>query len=79
MKCIHTKLLISQKSIDRRVEMNSVINEKIEQAQQGIARLLKINFMIQQLEIEQEELRRKEIENKAILKKENYENNIKNR
>jgi hypothetical protein len=53
--------------------MNSVINKKIEQAQQGIARLLKIDSMIKRLESEQEELRSKEIKNKAILEKENYD------
>ncbi len=53
--------------------MNSVINEKIERAQQGVARLLKIDSMIKQLEFEQEELRSKEIEDKAILEKENYD------
>lgn len=53
--------------------MNSVINEKIEQAQQGIARLLKIDSMIKQLKFEQEELRNEEIKNKAIMEKENYD------
>jgi hypothetical protein len=73
MNRTHSKYLTNQKNNDRRVEMNSVINEKIEQAQQGVARLLKIDSMIKQLEFAQEELRSKEIEDKAILKKENYD------
>lgn len=47
------------------------INEKIEQAQRGIARLHKIDSMLKQLELEQESLRRKESELEVILEKEN--------
>lgn len=53
--------------------MNSVINEKIEQAQQGIARLHKIDSMIQHLKSEQSQLENKAAELKAILEKENYD------
>jgi hypothetical protein len=53
--------------------MNSVINEKIEQAQQGIARLLKIDSMIQQLKLEKSQLESKAVQLKAILEKEDYD------
>ncbi len=51
--------------------MCSEINEKIEQAQQGMARLHKINSMIEQLESEREGLNRKKDKLKIIMEKEN--------
>lgn len=53
--------------------MYNEINEKMEQAQQGIARLQKIDSMIRQLEAEQEQLECREKELKAVLEKENYD------
>ena len=53
--------------------MNLEINEKLEQAQQGVARLLKIDSMIQQLKLEQSKLESKTAELKDILNKENYD------
>lgn len=49
------------------------LNEKIERAQQGIARLNKIGSMLKTLELEQEKLGSKEGELKVILEKENYD------
>lgn len=53
--------------------MYSEINKKIEQNQQGIARLHKINLMIKQLEQEKERLEFKESDLKIILGKENHD------
>lgn len=53
--------------------MNSEINEKIAQAQQGSARLHKIEAILRQLESEQENLRRKERELRVVLEKERYD------
>ena len=51
--------------------MHSEINIKLKQAQQGIARLHKIDSMLQQLKVEQIELARRRCELKKILRKEN--------
>jgi len=53
--------------------MDLGINEKLEQAQQGVARLIKIDSMIQQLKLEQSKLESKAAELKDILNKENYD------
>ncbi len=53
--------------------MDSMINEKIRLAQQGIARLHKIDAMLQDLQNEQSQLNRKAAELKAALEKENYD------
>lgn len=53
--------------------MDSVIDEKIRLAQQGIARLHKIDAMLQDLQNEQSQLSRKVAELKAVLEKENYD------
>lgn len=49
------------------------INEKIERTQRGIARLHKIDSILRHLELEQENLGRKERELKLILENENYD------
>jgi len=51
--------------------MYSEINEKIEVLRQGIARLQKIDLIINQLQLEHDSLLQKEKELKAILEKEN--------
>ncbi|AHF06136.1 hypothetical protein [Desulfitobacterium metallireducens] len=53
--------------------MHSEINEKIEQTQRGIVRLHKLDSILKQLELEQENLRQKESELKGILEKESYD------
>ncbi|MDF1495233.1 hypothetical protein [Caproiciproducens sp. CPB-2] len=53
--------------------MDSMINEKIQLAQQGIARLHKIDAMLQDLRNEQSQLSRKVAELKTALEKENYD------
>jgi hypothetical protein len=51
--------------------MNPTINLKLEQAQQGVARLRKVDAMLDQLKLEQVELGRRRCELKAILAREN--------
>ena len=53
--------------------MNLELTEKLKEAQHGIARLHKINSMLEGLESEKEKLHRKEHELKAIMEKENYD------
>ena len=53
--------------------MPSELNQKIEQAQQGMFRLKKIDNMLKQLESEQQNLKQKANELKVILEKENYD------
>lgn len=53
--------------------MDSVINEKIRSAQQGIARFHKIDAMLQDLRNEQSQLSCKVAELKAVLEKENLD------
>lgn len=53
--------------------MHPEINEKIKKAQQGIARLHKIDSMVEQLKLEQENLIQKESELKVIKDKEKGE------
>lgn len=53
--------------------MNLEINENIEQTQRGIARLHKIDSILKQLELEQDNLESKESGLKVILEKENYD------
>ena len=53
--------------------MDSIINEKIRLAQQGIARLHKIDAMLQDLQNEQSQLGLKVAGLKAALEKENYD------
>ena len=53
--------------------MNLEINEKIEQTQRGIARQHKIDSILKQLELEQDNLESKESGLKVILEKENYD------
>jgi len=53
--------------------MNLEINEKIEQTLRGIARLHKIDSILKQLELEQDNLESKESGLKVILEKENYD------
>lgn len=53
--------------------MQAEINEKIEQAQWGIARQHKIDAILKKLEFEQENLVSKESELKVSLAKENYD------
>lgn len=53
--------------------MNSEMNEKIERTQRGIARLHKIDSILKQMELEQENLASKESDLKVILGKENYD------
>lgn len=53
--------------------MDSKINENIQRTQRGIARLDKIDSILSQLGLEQEDLGRKESELKRILEKENYD------
>lgn len=53
--------------------MQAEINEKIEQAQWGIARQHKIDAILKKLELEQENLVSKESELKVSLAKENYD------
>ena len=53
--------------------MHSELNEKIKQAQQGIARLHKIDSMLEQLELEQENLVSKKNELKVVMEKEKFD------
>ena len=53
--------------------MNLEINEKIERTQRGIARLHKIDSILKQLELEQDNLESKESGLKVILENENYD------
>ncbi|MCB8815446.1 hypothetical protein [Desulfosporosinus shakirovi] len=53
--------------------MNLEINEKLEQTQRGIARLHRIDSILKQLELEQDNLESKESGLKVILEKENYD------
>ncbi|OCN02767.1 hypothetical protein A7X67_02610 [Clostridium sp. W14A] len=53
--------------------MDSVINDKIRLAQQGIARLRKIDAMLQNLQKQQSQINHKVAELKAVLGKENYD------
>lgn len=53
--------------------MNSELNEKLREAQQGVCRLHKIDSILKKLEMEMEELHKKESQLKIITEKEKYD------
>ena len=58
---------------ERGIIMYQEMNEKIRQAQQGVARLHKIDSMLKELELEQEMLEGKTSSLKAVMEKETYD------